>query len=102
MSVDSQNCNILRENSVCVRKNVTRNEPKYQRFLLSGKFLSLIFVYILGTDVQTARGRLTGALKVAVAPPSEDDEAVDSSLPGNLFVNVLAVLFEASSLTQQI
>ncbi|KAG4070091.1 hypothetical protein HA402_013334 [Bradysia odoriphaga] len=34
-----------------------------------------------GTDVQTARGRLTGALKVAVAPPSEDDEAVESSLP---------------------
>lgn len=39
--------------------------------------------FIKATDVQTARGRLTGALKVAVAPPSEDDEAVDSSLPGN-------------------
>ncbi|KAJ6646610.1 Protein lin-37 like [Pseudolycoriella hygida] len=34
-----------------------------------------------GTDVQTARGRLTGALKVAVAPPSDDDDGTDSSLP---------------------
>lgn len=53
------------------------------RYFFSIIVMSQIIFLIKGTDVQTARGRLTGALKVAVAPPSEDDEPVESSLPGN-------------------
>lgn len=49
-------------------------------------FLTFSIQLISGPDVQTARGRLTGALKVAVAPPSEDDEATDPSLPGKLSI----------------
>lgn len=50
---------------------------------ITSLLLMFVMLFPSATDVQTARGRLTGALKVAVAPPSEDDEAVDPSLPGN-------------------